>query len=117
MSELKTDALKPLKRLDKGPVFDEAWQAQSLAMADVMISKGVFTATEWAETLGAELNDKNLNDQPDDMNSYYEAVLATLSKLLDKNGAVSDNELSSRSDAWKKAYLSTPHGEPVKLDT
>ena len=116
MSKPEADGPIPLKRLDNGPVFDEAWQAQSLAMAEVMISKGIFTATDWAETLGAELAVKNLNNDPDDMNSYYEAVLGALSKLLDKNGAVSSNELSSRRDAWKEAYLSTPHGEPVELD-
>ena len=116
MIDLKTDALTPLKRLDDGPVFDEAWQAQSLAMADVMISKGIFSASEWAKTLSAALADKELNNQPDDMNSYYEAVLVALSNLLDKNGAISSNELSTRREAWKQAYLSTPHGEPVKLD-
>ena len=48
-------ALGPLKRMDGDPVFDEAWQAQALAMANRLIEAGLFTGKEWAKALGAEL--------------------------------------------------------------
>jgi hypothetical protein len=49
---LPEDALGPLRRKDGDPTFDEAWQAQSLAIADTLVNAGVVTATRWAEALG-----------------------------------------------------------------
>ena len=36
-------------------VFDEPWQALALALADTMVKAGLFSVTQWAEALGAEL--------------------------------------------------------------
>ncbi|MFQ5940016.1 MAG: nitrile hydratase accessory protein, partial [Alphaproteobacteria bacterium] len=53
---------------------------------------------------------------PDDAATYYQAALAALERLLDRKGAVTAETLSDRRDAWARAYLATPHGQPVKLD-
>ena len=34
------------------PVFCEPWEAQAFALANALIDTGVFTADEWANTLG-----------------------------------------------------------------
>ena len=44
-----------LPRDEDGPVFAEPWQAQAFAMAVELSRKGLFTWSEWAETLGAEI--------------------------------------------------------------
>ena len=39
---------------DQGPVFDEPWHAQILAIADGLVNSGAFSAIDWANALGAE---------------------------------------------------------------
>ncbi len=103
------DSLEPLVRRDNDPVFDEAWQAQVLGLADCLVREGVFTASDWAETLGV-----TVREQEDTTEGYYRAVLSALERLLDQ-GAVPGVEIEARRDAWARAYEATPHGEPVEL--
>ena len=109
------EPLGPLRRKDGDPVFDDPWQAQALAMADSLIKEGSFSASDWAATLGAELRLVHDADAPDNAQTYYLAVLAALEKLLDKAGAAVGPEVDSRREQWKRAYLNTPHGQPVEL--
>jgi hypothetical protein len=37
------DSLKPLAAVDGEPAFDEAWQAQVLAIADSLVQNGMFS--------------------------------------------------------------------------
>ena len=99
------DPLKP-----RDPVFDEAWQAQVLAIADTLVQAGRFSATDWADTLGAELRAAQAGGQPDTTETYYLAALAALEKL-----ATTATDLTSRKEEWARAYLHTPHGDPVLL--
>ncbi len=101
--------------MDGGPVFDEPWQAQALAMADTLVTRGVFSASEWSDTLGAELTAADERGEPDTPETYYAAVLRALEGLLDRTGAVGSDALETRREAWRQAYLNTPHGEPVEL--
>jgi len=114
--ELVHEAIGPLKRKDGEPVFDEAWQAQVLAMADSLTKRGAFTASEWSETLGAELRRADRDGAADDAMTYYQAALHALERLLDKGGALTADAVTERRDAWERAYRSTPHGRPVSLD-
>lgn len=109
-------ALGPLRRKDDDPIFDEPWQAQALAMADSLVRAGVISPSDWAETLGAQLESLYAQGESDDSETYYGAVLAALEQLLDQGGAVRREDLSVRRDAWARAYLNTPHGEPIELE-
>ncbi len=60
------DPLSPLARHDDAPVFDEPWQAQTLALAFNLIDRGQFSASQWSETLGAELK-RNLSNGETDL--------------------------------------------------
>ena len=110
------DALSPLARKDSEPVFDEAWQAQALAMADSLVKAGVFSADIWAETLGAGLRHRFAEGAADTAETYYRAVLSALEQLLDQGGTLPQSEQDSRREEWRRAYLATPHGQPVRLD-
>ena len=110
------DALRnPLARMDGDPVFDEPWQAQTLALADTLARAGAFTPAAWSEALGAELKRAEARGAPDDAATYYDAALRALEGLLDANGAVGREALTVRRDAWERAYRETPHGKPVTL--
>ncbi len=110
------DPLSPLVRADSAPVFDEPWQAQTLALAFNLIERGQFSAHEWSAMLSAELEHARANGETDDMASYYSAVLRALEKLLADEHAIPTDTVDERTEAWRHAYLHTPHGQPVLLE-
>lgn len=95
--------------------FEEPWQAQVLAIADTMINTGNFTATQWAETLGAALKSAAENGAPDTTELYYEAALEALETLIRQETPINGATLAKRKKDWTAAYLATPHGKPVLL--
>ena len=97
------------------PVFDEAWQAQALALADAMMRAGHFTATDWAETLGAELAAAEAAGRPDTLETYYLAALGALERLAADRAGITATDQAMRKADWHAAYLGTPHGAPVEL--
>ncbi|MEM8647280.1 MAG: nitrile hydratase accessory protein [Pseudomonadota bacterium] len=115
MSPSEQEALQPLKKMDREPVFDELWQAQVLAMADAMVAVGAFTAADWSAALGRALKEAEASGAEDTSQTYYEAALKALEGLLAGSGDVPVQTLEDRRTAWRDAYLSTPHGEPVEL--
>ena len=105
----------PLKGMDGEPVFDEPWQAQVLAIADALVTKGDISASDWSNALGRELKQAEQTGGPDDHHTYYQAALRALETLLAESFAVTTPELEDRRSAWARAYEATPHGEPVEL--
>jgi nitrile hydratase accessory protein len=110
------DPIGPLARRDGEPVFDEPWQAQALAAAYALAESGLFSRQAWSEALGAELRRAEEAGTPDTAETYYQAVVAALERLVTESGAASAEALAERRDAWRQAYLDTPHGQPVILD-
>jgi len=110
---LRKPELGLLKASDGEPAFDEPWQAETLALADLLVRRGSISPKRWAEALGAEIAARKA--APDDRETYYRAVLAALERLLEENGAVARAELDERERQWERAYLRTPHGRPVEL--
>src|SRR5262249_9285696 len=106
-----SDPLAPLARTDGEVVVDEAWQAQALGLADCLVHAGVISASQWAEALGEAVRAQ----APDDMETYYNAVISALEALLQRSGTVGTREVAARKAQWERAYLTTPHGQPVKL--
>ena len=115
MSLSETPAPGPLARRDGEPVFDEPWQAQALALAFNLIDQGVFSNAQWSEKLGAELGRAQARGDPDDSRTYYRSVLVVLENLLASSGRIPAETLAARTEAWRRAYLNTPHGQPVEL--
>ncbi|MEQ8698714.1 MAG: nitrile hydratase accessory protein [Bauldia litoralis] len=100
-----------LPRDDDGPVFKEPWEAQAFAMTVKLHQAGVFTWPEWVDALSAEIASAGAEtDKP-----YYALWLAALEKLVTAKGVASADEMGSLKDAWRDAYLRTPHGQPVEL--
>jgi len=107
--------LQSLPRDEKGPVFEEPWQAQAFALAVRLSAQGHFTWKEWAEALAAELAAAVERDEADDGSEYYHHWVAALEKLVMSKGMARDAELYERKEAWAYAYRHTPHGQPVQL--
>jgi nitrile hydratase accessory protein len=111
------EALKigPLARHDGGPAFEEAWQAELLALAHALADNGMFAPAAWSEALGAELQRASARGEPDDQATYYRAALAALERLIERDGRITAEALAHRTEQWRCAYLNTRHGRFVEL--
>ena len=87
MSRPELDAAPGIPRDAEGPVFREPWEAQAFAMAVELNQRGVFTWTEWAAALAAEIKAAQAAGDPDSGETYYRHWLAALEKLVGAEGA------------------------------
>jgi nitrile hydratase accessory protein len=115
VSELELSSLKPLASVDGEPAFDEAWQAEALAIADSLVRGGMFSASAWSEALGAALRQAEASGAADDQQTYYQCVLDALESLIAEHSEIDAQAMLGKRHDWEQAYLSTPHGQPVKL--
>ncbi|MFZ1813551.1 MAG: nitrile hydratase accessory protein [Rhizobiaceae bacterium] len=97
---------------DDGPVFREPWEASAFAMTLALYDKGVFSWSEWAETLGAVIAEDGGKSKPGD---YYRLWLMALERLAEQRIGISGDELHGRQHAWEEAAARTPHGQPIEL--
>jgi nitrile hydratase accessory protein len=100
---------------DREPAFTEPWQAQALALADQFVARGLISADDWSQCLGAEIRKAAAKGAADNLEAYYLCVVAALESLSVTRDLLKDRELKARKDAWIEAFQSTPHGKPVKL--
>jgi nitrile hydratase accessory protein len=102
-------------RRGNAPVFAEPWQAQAFAIAVSLEQRGLFTWSEWAETLGDEIRKAVTAGDPDDGTSYYNHWMATLERLIAEKGVADREALARTAEAWGRAAARTPHGQPITL--
>jgi nitrile hydratase accessory protein len=110
-----TAALPGLPRDEAGPVFREPWEAQAFAMTVALYRKGLFTWTEWAASLAAEIKRAQAAGDPDTGETYYQHWLAALERLVAEKGVSDLASLARYRDAWHRAADRTPHGSPIEL--
>ncbi|MBA2402164.1 MAG: nitrile hydratase accessory protein [Bradyrhizobium sp.] len=110
-----TGAVPGIPRDDDGPVFREPWEAHAFAMALALHERGLFTWTEWAAALAAEIKRAQAAGDPDTGETYYRHWLATLEKLVAEKGVATSETLLRYRDAWDHAADRTPHGAPIEL--
>lgn len=100
---------------DDGPVFAEPWQAQAFALALSLHQSGCFTWSEWANALAGEIDEARRRGEADLGDTYYLHWLNALERLCVEKTGLTPAQLAGRKDAWRRAYLDTPHGKPVEL--
>ena len=100
---------------DDGPVFAEPWQAQAFALAVKLSEHGHFTWAEWAETLSAEIQAAVDGGDADLGDTYYEHWMRALERLSLEKHLVTSESMDLRAEQWRRAYLNTPHGQPIDL--
>ncbi|HEV8016036.1 MAG TPA: nitrile hydratase accessory protein [Stellaceae bacterium] len=98
----------------EGPVFREPWEAQAFAMAVALHDRGIFTWSEWAQTLGAEIKRAQAAGDPDTGDTYYRHWLAALERIVAAKQLSDPATLRRYSDAWSHAARRTPHGTPIE---
>lgn len=110
------EALLPPEQQPGAPTFAEPWHAEVLGVANVLLASGMFSASEWAAALGAGIRQGADADEPDPTGGYYHAVLAALERLVAEKSPETGGLLPGRIEAWRRAYMNTPHGMPVTLE-
>ena len=98
-----------------GPVFREPWEAHAFAMTLALHKRGLFTWSEWATALGAEIKRAQAAGDPDSGETYYLHWLSALEKLVAEKGVTTTETLHRYRDAWEHACDRTPHGQPIEL--
>ena len=100
----------------QGPVFAEPWEAQAFALAIDAHARGLFSWSEWAAELSAQIKAAQAAGDPDTGQTYYRHWLASLEALTIQKGAASRVQLEQVQQAWDRAAKATPHGQPVVLE-
>jgi nitrile hydratase accessory protein len=111
----RIDDLPALPRDQSGPVFQEPWQAQAFALAVHLSAAGHFTWQEWVEVLSQQIKTAQAQGDADLGDTYYRHWLVALEQLCAARGLVGIQDLQRRAEEWRRAYLNTPHGQPVAL--
>ena len=86
-----------------------------VALAVSLHQKGLFSWTEWAAALAAQITRAQAQGDADLGDTYYRHWLAALESLVAAKGASSAQELGHYRDAWDRAADRTPHGQPIEL--
>lgn len=115
MSDPQT-GLSGQPRDELSPVFREPWEAQAFAITLVLHQRGLFSWSEWAETLAAQIATAQAAGDADLGDTYYRHWLAALEALVAAKGATSSEELTRYRRAWAHAADRTPHGQPIDLE-
>ena len=115
LSRPEASAPGPLARRDGEPVFDEPWQAQVMALAFALMERGVFTNARWSEALGAELQAASARHEPDNPDHLLSLRPGGPGDPAGGRWPGAATDLAARTEAWRSAYLNTPHGQPVNL--
>jgi len=116
------------------PVFKEPRETQALILVIALHESGVFSWDDWSEALSQAIHRglhpggvngvvQRVGEGPDDRmrekeergDSYYQHWLVALGHLAIAKGLSEAGELAQRVQAWREAYLATPHGQPVAL--
>ena len=97
------------------PVFEAPWHAQVFALTVHLNEAGHFEWKTWAACFGATLKQHGLSRDLNGGEDYFMAWLETLERVLEDGNMAAPSDVAALRDAWKAAYLSTPHGAPVHL--
>ena len=111
-----TGAVPGIPRDEDGPVFREPWEAHAFAMALALHERGLFTWTEWAAALAAEIKRAQAAGDPDTGETYYRHWLNALESIVAAKGATDAQTLARYRHAWARAAERTAHGTPVVLE-
>ena len=94
------------------PVFPEPWAAEAFALTVHLNAKGLFSWSEWAAALSAQLHKPG---RAEDGNDYFDCWVAALSELLISRGIADAETILALQQGWQRAAEATPHGQVIEL--
>ena len=99
------------------PAFSAVWHAQLFALTTHLYDQGLFSWPQWTATLAHHIQAQrdDLENNEDTEDNYYQAWMAALTSCLMDQDITDFRQLQLMQERWASAYLSTPHGQPVRL--
>ena len=94
-------------------MFAEPWHATAFALTVHLHAQGLFSWTEWAETLSSTLKAPG---RAADGSDYFDGWVEALSLLLVGKGIASPQDIAALQAGWQRAAEATPHGQPIRLE-
>jgi nitrile hydratase accessory protein len=108
-----------LSRWEKGssvtPPFREPWQAEAFALAVALQDRGLITAREWADALGAAIRAAQAGGDPDTGDTYWRHWLAALETLLAAKWLASPVVVAARAGSLAAAAAAKAHPAQLAL--
>jgi nitrile hydratase accessory protein len=98
------------------PVFDSPWHAQVFALVVHLNERGLFTWPDWVARFSSALRQAGLSQALNGGDDYFAVWLDTLEQVMLEQGLAGVEDLTDMKRAWERAYVQTPHGEPVHLE-
>ena len=77
--------------------------------------EGHFPWDAWVSTLAAEIAARPQRDAETAEAAYHRQFLAALETIVAARGIAAPAAVATRAEAWRRAYLNTPHGMAVDL--
>jgi nitrile hydratase accessory protein len=95
--------------------FNEPWQAKAFALAVYLSGKGVFTWPEWADSFAAVAREHAGAADVSEAEAYWRNWVVNLERIMTVKGHGAPEQLDDLTAAWREAFETTPHGQPVEL--
>ena len=102
-------------KAEQQPIFAEPQEAHAFAIAVKLSEKGLLKWSEWSDVLAEEIKEAKDQGRSDFGNTYYQFWLSALETILLEKNILKKSDLKSMMEQWRHAYLTTQHGNPVKL--
>ena len=103
-------------KIEDNAVFQDPWHIQLFAITVQLSEKGNFTWKEFVDFFGNSLKQSRLElNSLDGNDDYFNCWLTALEEIVISKKLGSSSMLSLLKKDWTNAYLSTPHGKPVKI--
>jgi nitrile hydratase accessory protein len=101
--------------LPGGPPPTEPWQGAACALTVLLTRRGHFSWAEWLDCLAAQIALFPAEPGESVVDTYYRQWLIALEIMTTRKGLAEGPALDERAEAWRRAYLATPAGQPVTL--
>ena len=103
-------------KIEDDVVFQNPWHSQLFAITVQLSETGNFTWKEFVKFFGKSLNESRLElNSLDGNDDYFKCWLNALEEIIISKKLGNSNILSLLKKDLANAYLSTPHGKPVKI--
>ncbi|WP_405110447.1 nitrile hydratase accessory protein [Phaeobacter sp. BS52] len=104
-----------LAQAQPDPAFGQPWHAQVFALTVHLNERGAFSWGDWVARFSATLRRHGLAKDLNGGEDYFAAWLETLEHYLAEASTVAVEDAADMRLKWEAAYLTTPHGQPVRL--
>lgn len=106
---------QPLSPRGEGPAFDSPWQAQAFSLVVHLHRSGLFAWQDWVAIFSAVIQEAPATAEESVNDAYYRQWLLATERLVASLGLTTAAAIAERTEAWRQAYLNTPHGQAVAL--